>query len=76
MRRVTVTAAAVFLLGLAAFLSTISAGLAEAARSLQLNPCAAPNEIGSSFEETAWQIWVAATCPVNSDQYLSCGRTG
>jgi len=21
------------------------------------------------FEETAWQIWVAAMCPVNADQY-------
>ena len=46
-----------------------SAGLAKAATSSQLNPCAAPNQIASSFEETAWQIWVAATCPVNSDQY-------
>jgi hypothetical protein len=26
-----------------------------------------PNEIAASFEETVWQIWVAATCPVNSD---------
>jgi hypothetical protein len=29
----------------------------------------APNEVGPSFEETACQIWVAAMCPVNSDQY-------
>src|SRR5262249_35798459 len=28
----------------------------------QLNPCAVPNEIVGSFEETAWRIWVAATC--------------
>ena len=35
----------------------------------RLNPCAVPNEIGDSIEETAWQIWVAATCPVNADQY-------
>ena len=35
----------------------------------QLNPCAVPNEIVGSVEETAWQIWVAATCPVNKDQY-------
>ncbi|HWP00304.1 MAG TPA: hypothetical protein VNL74_06725 [Methylococcus sp.] len=33
------------------------------------NPCAAPNKIVSSIEETAWRIWVAATCPVNDDQY-------
>jgi hypothetical protein len=54
MRRVPVTAAAVFSLSLAAYLSTVSAGLAEAARGAQLNPCAEPNEIASSFEETAW----------------------
>jgi hypothetical protein len=35
----------------------------------QRNPCAVPNEIGDSIEETAWRIWVAATCPVNNDQY-------
>jgi len=35
----------------------------------RLNPCAVPNEIGDSIEETAWQIWVAATCPVNAKQY-------
>src|SRR5437016_2048510 len=35
----------------------------------KLNPCAVPNEIGDSIEETAWQIWVAATCPVNDKQY-------
>jgi hypothetical protein len=34
-----------------------------------LNPCAVPNEINGSIEETAWQIWVAATCPVNKNQY-------
>ena len=34
-----------------------------------LNPCAVPNEISGSIEETAWQIWVAATCPVNDKQY-------
>src|SRR5438309_4604607 len=44
-------------------------GRGDGARGSQLNPCAAPNKIGDSFEETAWQIWVAATCPVNSDQY-------
>ena len=33
------------------------------------NPCAVPNEVSSSIEETAWQIWVAATCPVNNNQY-------
>src|ERR1700689_2990918 len=33
------------------------------------SPCAAPNEIVGSYEETAWRIWGAATCPVNNNQY-------
>jgi hypothetical protein len=33
------------------------------------NPCAAPNEVVGSPEETAWLLWIAATCPVNNDQY-------
>ncbi|MBV8809295.1 MAG: hypothetical protein JO033_11535 [Acidobacteriaceae bacterium] len=32
------------------------------------NPCAAPTEI-TDPEETAWRLWVAATCPVNNNQY-------
>ncbi|VTZ26676.1 conserved exported hypothetical protein [Methylocella tundrae] len=36
----------------------------------QLNPCAAPNAINpTDAAETAWQLWVAATCPVNTRQY-------
>jgi hypothetical protein len=68
MRHVAV-ARTLFSLVLAVFVSAIPAALADGARGSQLNPCAAPNAIGASFEETAWQIWVAATCPVNSDQY-------
>jgi hypothetical protein len=33
------------------------------------NPCAAPNQISSSPSQTAWELWVAATCPVNQTQY-------
>jgi hypothetical protein len=33
------------------------------------NPCAPPNHMSSSAEETAWRLWVAATCPVNNRQY-------
>jgi hypothetical protein len=69
MRCVAVATVAVFSLMLAVFLSSISAGLAEEAISSQLNPCAAPNEVLSSAEETAWGLWIAATCPVNSEQY-------
>jgi hypothetical protein len=69
MRHVPVATAAIFSLSLSLLLSTVSAASAERGASSRLNPCAAPNEVGSSFEETAWQIWVAATCPVNGDQY-------
>ena len=64
MRRVAI-ATAVFAL----FSSAISAASAQTTTGSQLNPCAVPNEVGASFEEAAWQIFVAATCPVNSDQY-------
>jgi hypothetical protein len=33
------------------------------------NPCAAPNQISPNPSQTAWQLWVAATCPVNQSQY-------
>ncbi len=33
------------------------------------NACSPPNRVTSSIEETAWRLWVAATCPVNQDQY-------
>jgi hypothetical protein len=35
----------------------------------RLNACSPPNHVTSSIEETAWRLWVAATCPVNPDQY-------
>jgi hypothetical protein len=47
--------------------ATLVSSRAEAASS---QPCSAPNQVGSSsIEEIAWQLWVAATCPVNQDQY-------
>jgi hypothetical protein len=33
------------------------------------NPCAAPNQISANPDQTAWELWVAATCPVNQNQY-------
>jgi hypothetical protein len=33
------------------------------------NPCAAPNQVVGSPERTAWMLWIAATCPVNNNQY-------
>ncbi|MGH7045555.1 MAG: hypothetical protein ACREE2_04090 [Stellaceae bacterium] len=33
------------------------------------NPCAPPSQISPTIEQTAWQLWVAATCPVNQTKY-------
>ncbi|MGA8598352.1 MAG: hypothetical protein WB676_26840 [Bryobacteraceae bacterium] len=35
----------------------------------RLNACSPPNHLYSSIEETAWRIWIAATCPVNQSEY-------
>jgi hypothetical protein len=32
-------------------------------------PCAPPDRITGSIEETAWRLWVASTCPVNQSVY-------
>ena len=61
-----------FAIGAAVAFAAFGAGrpaLADDGGGSRLNPCAVPNEVGDSFEETAWQIWVSATCPVNADQY-------
>jgi hypothetical protein len=34
-----------------------------------LNPCAPPGAVSANISQTAWQLWVAATCPVNAAQY-------
>jgi hypothetical protein len=69
MARVGNALAAVLLVIIGLLLSDISRAIADDVHSGQTNPCAVPNEIGSSIEQTAWQIWVAATCPVNNNQY-------
>src|SRR5919198_2897570 len=33
------------------------------------NPCAPPTSVTWPPHETAWRLWVAATCPVNQHQY-------
>jgi hypothetical protein len=33
------------------------------------NPCAPPTQISPTISQTAWQLWVAATCPVNQTKY-------
>jgi hypothetical protein len=45
---------------------TPSAALSPKADS---NPCALPDHLSSSLEETGWRLFIAATCPVNRDQY-------
>ncbi len=69
MTRVATAAVATLSLVAVIFFSGIPSAVADPGSSARLNPCAVPNQIGSSIEETAWQIWVAATCPVNNDQY-------
>jgi hypothetical protein len=56
-------AAALALIGL-----QLGAAVAQTTRATQ-NPCAPPTEISQNIFETAWQLFVAATCPVNNDQY-------
>jgi len=34
-----------------------------------LNPCTPPTQMAATPEQTAWQLFVAATCPVNSNKY-------
>lgn len=69
MTRIRITVAAAVSLTIAILGSATPRAHAAGANGSQQNPCAAPNEISSSIEETAWRIWVAATCPVNNDQY-------
>ena len=69
MPRIAVAIAAAVSLTIAILGSAAARAYAAGANGSQQNPCAAPNEISSSIEETAWQIWVAATCPVNNHQY-------
>jgi hypothetical protein len=44
-------------------------GIPACGASAQTNPCAPPTEISQNINETAWQLFVAATCPVKGDQY-------
>lgn len=33
------------------------------------NPCTPPTQMAATPEQTAWQLFVAATCPVNNNKY-------
>jgi hypothetical protein len=69
MKPIAAAIAAATLSVLCIFGGNIASAAADEDHGAQRNPCAVPNEIVGSVEETAWQIWVAATCPVNKDQY-------
>jgi hypothetical protein len=47
----------------------ISAAKAGTGDAKVLNPCAPPGAVSANISQTAWQLWVAATCPVNAAQY-------
>jgi len=42
---------------------------ASAAVTPGTDACTPPVAVSGSIEETAWKLWVAATCPVNQNQY-------
>jgi hypothetical protein len=43
--------------------------LAKSSNSTKNYACSPPDTLSSSMEETAWRLWIAATCPVNRNQY-------
>ena len=47
----------------------LGASAAGAADDPTRNPCAPPSQVSANINETAWELWVAATCPVNSAKY-------
>jgi len=62
--------AAILTASLALALSLVAGSpLANAAGKRVSDPCAPPTKVTGSPAETAWRIWVAATCPVNSNAY-------
>src|SRR5580692_5709632 len=50
---------------------TIKAGSDNALIAMQSasEACTPPTNVASTTEETAWKLFVAATCPVNKDKY-------
>jgi hypothetical protein len=50
------------------FAPALSAGASENNPG-QSSPCNPPDRITGSLEETAWRLWIAATCPVNKNVY-------
>ena len=72
MTRIGAAITAILVSGITIFAVGTTPASADGTGRQQLNPCAVPNEIVGSVEETAWRIWVAATCPVNKDHYPYC----
>src|SRR5215472_4065428 len=57
-----------FLTATIGFLATVLMASLAAAQAPS-DPCSPPTVVTGSAEETAWRIFVAATCPVNQNQY-------
>jgi hypothetical protein len=55
--------------GIAALLLLQTGATAARAAGAAEEPCAPPTEISRNINETAWQLFVAATCPVNANRY-------
>jgi hypothetical protein len=71
MRQITVALAAALLLtaGISSLGGPALPFGASVAKADDANPCAAPSQISPTIEETAWELWIAATCPVNQTRY-------
>ena len=69
MTRIAVAIASALLSVFAVFGTAVPEASAQGTAASRPNPCAAPNEVTNSIEETAWLLFIAATCPVNDDQY-------
>jgi hypothetical protein len=48
---------------------SVSEANAASDGSRPFDACTPPDRVVGSAEETAWRLWVAATCPVNSNRY-------
>ena len=51
------------------FVALLMVATLSAAQSAPADPCTPPSAVTGTPEETAWRVFVAATCPVNNDQY-------
>lgn len=73
MKRALLALAAALFLFLLYSRNTTKPALAPAVYAATLNqdanPCTPPTQMAATPEQTAWQLFVAATCPVNGNKY-------